>query len=227
MGVTLKIKFVQNTFDLERLFAIHIDVSGEGAGRRHGVEVLNKSAIVLITACLEAYIEDVVKEAFEFLTKNCDDPNNIPNKVKASALEPLKSSNDPTKIWEIAGIGWKKILKNNKNRFIKKFIGHFNTPNPENIDELIHNVLGLRNTSSKWRWQGMSKESSKKKLVEYIKIRGAIAHRTKHMRSVTKSMAEDYLQFVERIVNITDDLIREHVHSITNGFRWPSEEEGE
>lgn len=115
-----KIKFVKNTYDLERLFTIHADVSGEGTGRRHGVEVLNKSAVVLITACLEAYIEDLVKESFEFLIKNCDDPSKIPNKVKTSALGPFKHSNDPTEVWEIAGTGWKKVLKNNKDRCIKK-----------------------------------------------------------------------------------------------------------
>jgi len=196
-----KIDFVNNTFDLERLFAIHANVSGQGEGRRHGVEVLNKSAIVLITACLESYVEDVVKEALEFLIKKCDDPNKIPNKVKVSAFDPLKDSGDPTKAWKIAGSGWKKVLKDNKDRYTKKFIGYFNTPNPDNINELIHNVIGFREISSKWRWQGMSKKASHDKLVEYIKMRGAIAHRTRHMRSITKSMAEDYLQFVERIVN--------------------------
>ena len=220
-----KIKFIHNTFDIERLFAIHIDVSGVAAGRRHGVEVLNKSAIVLITACLEAYIEDVVKEALGFLIRKCNDPSKIPNKIKTSAIHPFKHSNDPTKVWEIAGSGWKKVLKHNKNRCIKKFTGHFNTPKPENIDELIHNVLGLRNITSKWRWRGMSKKSSQKKLIDYIEIRGAIAHRTKHMTSVTKSIAEDYLRFVERIVKLTDDCIREHIKSITNDFPWPSEEE--
>ena len=218
-----KINFVKNTFDLERLFAIHANVSGQGEGRKHGVEVLNKSAIVLITACLEAYIEDVVKEALIFLIKKCNDPDRIPNRVKNSALDPLRNSNDPMRVWEIAGSGWKKVLTDNKDRCIKKFIGQFNTPNPDNIDELIHNVLGFRKISSKWKWRGISKESSRNKLISYIEIRGAIAHRTKHMKNVTKAMAEDYLQFVERIVNIADNCLQEHIKNLTDELPWEAE----
>jgi len=215
-----KIKFVMNTYDLERLFTIHIDVSGEGTGRRHGVEVLNKSAMVLITACLEAYVEDVAQEAFGFLIKKCDDPNKIPNRVKATAIAPLKDVNDPTKLWKIAGSGWKKILRDNKARCLNRFVEHFNTPKPENTDALLHDVLGLRNVTSNWRWQGMSVRSAKKKLTDYIDIRHAIAHRTKHMNSVTKSMAENYLQFVERIVNIIDACVFEHIKNITGKPPW-------
>jgi hypothetical protein len=177
----------------------------------------------LITACLEAYIEDVVKEALDFLVRRCDDPDRIPNKVRTTAFDPLRHSDDPMKVWEIAGAGWKKVLTDNKDRCIKKFIGQFNTPNPENIDELIHNVLGFRKISSKWKWRGISKESSRNKLIGYIEIRGAIAHRTKHMKNVTKAMAEDYLQFVERIVKITDECLQEHINNITDELPWELE----
>lgn len=220
-----KIKFVKNTFDVHRLFTIHTDISGVGAGRRHQLEVLNKSAIVLITACWEAYVEDVAQEGFEFLIKNCDDPSKIPNRVKTSALDPLKNANDPTALWQIAGSGWKKVLKSHKDRCLKKFLGHFHSPSPENVKELFHDLLGIRNISSNWRWRGMSRRASHDNLVKYIDIRGAIAHRTKHAESVTKTMAEGYLQFVERIVNITDDCIREHAKSVTNDYPWKSEEQ--
>ena len=69
----------------------------------------------------------------------------------------------------------------------------------------------------------MSKKASHDKLVEYIEIRGAIAHRTKHIKNVTKSMAENYLQFVERIVNISEECLREHIKNITNEYPWTLE----
>ena len=42
--------FDRNVMDVERLLEIHADVGGDVQGRRFGLEVLNKSAVVLITA---------------------------------------------------------------------------------------------------------------------------------------------------------------------------------
>jgi hypothetical protein len=51
-------QFVANCADIDQLLTIHTDIGGGSAGRRK-LEVLNKSAIVLITAYWEAYCEDV------------------------------------------------------------------------------------------------------------------------------------------------------------------------
>jgi hypothetical protein len=52
-----------NLKEIERLLALHTMVGGKTKGRRYGLEVLNKSAIVLITAYWEAYCEDIAAEA--------------------------------------------------------------------------------------------------------------------------------------------------------------------
>ena len=48
----------ENMREVNRLLEIHWELTGGQPGRRHGVEVLNKSAIVLITACWESLVED-------------------------------------------------------------------------------------------------------------------------------------------------------------------------
>lgn len=53
--------FIDNVSDLTELFKLHVKQTGKGPGRRRGVEVLNRSAIVLTTACWEAFVEDVVR----------------------------------------------------------------------------------------------------------------------------------------------------------------------
>jgi len=227
MASEAKINFTKNTWEIDRLFTIHADISGVDSGRRYQVEVLNKSAVILITGCWEAYIEDVVEECFGFLLNNCDDPHKIPPKARLPASNPLKDSNDPRKIWELAGSGWRKILKNNKECCLKRFIGNFNTPKPKNIDDIFENVIGFSKISSRWKWRGMSKTNSHNKLIKYVEMRGAIAHRSRHTVSVTKPMAEDYLDFIYRLVNITDDCLRDHIKGITNKYPWPAEWEDE
>jgi hypothetical protein len=58
-----RIHFDENCEDVERLLTIHQDLAGNTPGRKYGVEVLNKSAIVLICAYWEAYNEDILHEA--------------------------------------------------------------------------------------------------------------------------------------------------------------------
>ena len=54
--------FDANVADVDRLLALHSTAGGAGQGRRYGLEVLNKSAIVLVTAYWEAYCEDIAAE---------------------------------------------------------------------------------------------------------------------------------------------------------------------
>ena len=77
------LSFRENMKDVNRLMEIHKELTGDDAGRRHGVEVLNKSAVVLITACWEAFVEDVATLGFDFLLSETDSHDNIPKKVLA------------------------------------------------------------------------------------------------------------------------------------------------
>ena len=53
--------------DIQRLWEIHEEVAGPGRGRKHGVEVLNRAALVFISASWEAYVEDLAIEAHAIL----------------------------------------------------------------------------------------------------------------------------------------------------------------
>jgi hypothetical protein len=84
--------FQENMSAVERLLQIHVKLGGERPGRRWGSEGLNKSAVVLLVACWEAYLEDLCFCAFE---------SNL-------ASEPV-------------GDGWKKVLTEHRNKTIKQF----------------------------------------------------------------------------------------------------------
>ncbi len=68
-----------NRDDLDRLWEIHEQESGTTRGRKYGVEVLNKAAVVLVCAAWEAYCEDIVQEAIHHLVDDCSDFNKLPD----------------------------------------------------------------------------------------------------------------------------------------------------
>lgn len=43
--------FLENLEDVGKLLDIHEEISGKSPGRKYGVEVLNKSGVVMTTAC--------------------------------------------------------------------------------------------------------------------------------------------------------------------------------
>ncbi len=81
MSQTLKL-FVGNQEDIEQLWVTHEDYAGEGRGRKHGVEVLNHSVILFVTAIWESFIADLAQEAFDYLITHASDSAHIPQKIK-------------------------------------------------------------------------------------------------------------------------------------------------
>jgi len=76
---------------------IHEGLSGSGPGRRHNLEILNRSALVLLVACLEAFVEDLASHAFDWMLANASEATLIPGRVltlasKGSALTPMNGA---------------------------------------------------------------------------------------------------------------------------------------
>ncbi len=212
--------FEGNKADVDRLLHIHDDISGGGPGRKHGVEVLNKSAIVLITASWEAYVEDVAKEAFDLMLEGKTKPDSWPNKVRALASKTLRESKNELDVWELAGKGWKKVLKSHRQEAVQRWVGKLDTPKSAQVAELFETLLGLKNVCAHWSWQSMSPTQAAKKLDSYITVRGAIAHRTRHDEAIKKGWVRDYLAHVERLVALTDGAVCNHVVEVTGVFPW-------
>jgi hypothetical protein len=61
-------RFAQSNDDILMLWHIHAEVAGRGKGRKRRADVLNRAAVVFISACWESYVEDAAREAFDYLT---------------------------------------------------------------------------------------------------------------------------------------------------------------
>jgi hypothetical protein len=220
MTSNAKSRFDLQKGDIDQLWDIHQQVAGEGPGRKHGVEVLNKAAIVFITACWESYVEDVCLEAFDFLLANASTPDCFPGRVRTLASKALRADLDETKVWLLAGEGWKQILVTHKEAVKAEWLDKLNTPKTAQVNGLFNKMLGLSSLSGSWSWQRMNSEDASSKLDYYITVRGNIAHRVSHDETVYKDWGTDYLAHVERLVNVTDQKVSSHIASLTGSVPW-------
>jgi RiboL-PSP-HEPN len=209
-----------NLEDIRRLLELHSLVGGKGVGRRHRLEVLNKSAIVLITAYWEAYCEDIAAEALAHIVKNAKSSAALPNELKKLLAKELKAGLNELEVWKIADSGWKKYLGDRLDLLKERRNWDLNTPKTDQIDKLFLHALGIEKISNSWGWKGMAVAQSSRKLDKYVALRGAIAHRGKGSATVKKSHVSDYFDFVQNLAGRTGGAVNKHVKAITNKRLW-------
>lgn len=194
----------KNLEEVNRLLSIHSDISGSGPGRKRDVQVINKSALIMLLACWEAYIEDAAENFFNFALENAKEPSVFPEHVLAIAAKEIKNGNT-SRLWALSGDGWKDELKTHKIKILEKYIvkGSFNTPSAANIDRLFSELIGLTSLSREWYWPGMSSAKASDKLAELIDLRGSIAHRVDASRTVYKKDVQDFKRLILRLAVIS------------------------
>jgi len=210
------VTFVKNSYSIHRLFIIHGEITGDRRGRRYNIDVLNKAAIIFITAYWEAYIEDVCKEFSTFILANCTDYKKFPKKGRLAASKKLVKQKDEREVWNLAGEGWKSVVSD----YVDEFLDNFHTPAPNNVDELFKKLLDVPSLSSSWKWAGMSSVKAQSNLQKLIDTRNAIAHGRKPPASVTKKNAEMFLNFVETLVQKTDKYLQGQGKKLINQYPW-------
>lgn len=210
-----KKSFDANVVDITRLLELHSAVGGDLKGRRYGLEVLNKSAIVLITAFWEAYCEDLASEALGFIVDNVSSADLLPKELKKQVAKEINSTKNELEVWKIADRGWQRYLKERLEIMKEKRNRDLNTPKASKIDELFFSTLGIETMSDSWTWKKMSSIKARQKLDKYVTLRGAVAHRGKDSETIKKDQVEDYFGFIRTLAQKTGDAVNRHVGSIT------------
>jgi hypothetical protein len=192
-------KLKESVEDVNRLEEIHEELTGNDRGRRFGVDILNRSQIVLTCASWEAFVEDVATEAAATLTKRIKDPSKIPEPVRRSCMERLVKQNDLGKTWQLISEDWKKALSRNVEALTKGNHGALNTPKSFNVDQLLLSSVGIPKLSDSWSWKKMSANNARKTLDEFVALRGDIAHRLHPEKPVSLAACRKFRSFVERL----------------------------
>lgn len=215
MASNARSAFDQSKHDVDRLLEIHSKLGGSEQGRRYQLEVLNKSAIVLITAIWEAYCEDIVAEGIEHLVKHAKDASALPKGIKKAIAKELKSDQHELAVWQVADNGWRTFLQSRLTQMNEARARKLNAPKTDNLDILFSDGLGIDEISKAWKWAKMSPAQAAKKLDDYVNLRGEIAHRGAGQKSVTKSHVYDFLNHVERLVRKTGKQVNKCVKDAT------------
>lgn len=212
--------FDKNAKDIKRLLAIHADVGGDAKGRRFDLEVLNKSAIVLITAFWEAYCEDIASEALEHLITFAPSGASLPKELKKRIAADLKADTNELAVWDLADSGWKNRVEGRLATITAERNRRLNTPKSNQIDELFSGAIGLVSVSDSWKWPRMSSEKARTKLDNYVTLRGTIAHRGVGEGAVYKWQVEDYFHLVQLLASKTGGRVKSHVRTVTGQDLW-------
>ncbi len=221
MASKARTAFDKNAKDIQRLIELHEDVSGTGPGRRYGVEVLNKSAIVLITAFWEAYCEDIAAEGLEHIVKHSKSADALPDELKKTIAKKLKKEPHELELWKIADDGWRGYLSSHLEDLKKERDRRLNTPKTDQIDELFKAAVGIEKMSRHWYWpKKMKSDRAKEMLDDFVTLRGAIAHRGQHDTSVTKKNVTDYFEHIKLLVAKTGGEVNKHVLKVTKKALW-------
>ena len=228
-----KRNFEQSKREIQDLLKIHAKMEGEQSGqagrRPDRLQVLHRAAIIMITACWEAYLEILFREAFKYLLDHSNNPQEMPSVMIKYACNKIKENKDTSFVWKFAGNNWKDMLKQYANEKLDKF----NTPSTAKINDLFK-YLGLIQLSNCWKWQNMNDQKAVSKLDYYINIRHEIAHgqRSDDLQ-LNKTHVEDYLNHVERLIDETEKEVKKYVEKQINeketasGMERPEKASGE
>lgn len=212
-------RLVENLREVRRLSEIHAVVAGKGPGHKHDVEVLNKSAVVLLVACWEAFVEDLASASFSWLISKATDPSVFPPRVRVLAAKRLRADPDEREIWKLAGEGWKAVLEAHRAEAISKFVSPLNTPRAEQVDRLFQSLIGL-SLSPCWHWHGMPIDRAQATLDRLITLRGEIAHRVAATKAVRMRYVRDMRGFVVRLAVVSHNAVGLQLKARTGVTPW-------
>lgn len=208
--------FNKNLTDIKLLLTLNSKEIRSKHGGPQKIEILNKSAIVLATTCWEAFIEDLASNAMEFMLKHAVDPRILPTSVLVSASNQLIKDKDERRVWDLAGDGWKAVLK----AYCDSTLSCLNTPSHKNIDRLFENLIGLKQLSKSWKWKGVTNDRALTRLDRLISTRGDIAHRLNHDNYITKQDVLDAMKLVLNISVVSSNTVRSHLLKAVGSEPW-------
>lgn len=198
--------------DVHRLIEAHNELNPEGRGRRY-LGHITRSGVVMLCAAWELYIEDVCKESVEFLSRNSQTPNFLPNRVKGMISKHVKNGkNHEFAVLELCHDGWKKVYKNACQNAVERL----HAPKFGTVSALFYDWLGVNDIELESSWR-----NEKERLNEFVTLRGEIAHRGADAQYVNRDSLKTYAALIETFVIDTDNFLADHLKVVDDGNRKP------
>ena len=212
---------VRNNMDeVESILGIRKRIIPHDIDYKHELEVLNKSALVLLVACFESYLEDLAEAAFDIMIENAQTPDVFPGKVLSIAVAPLTEKSSWPGVWKLAGEGWREILIQHKILVLKKHTGAFNSPKSHKIDDLFNSLIGIKSLTGSWHWNGMSTRRAVEKLDDLVSIRGDLAHRLSSSKRIYKKDIVSGIAFIKYLIVLSHNHVNKYLAERTGQEPW-------
>jgi RiboL-PSP-HEPN len=170
--------------DIDNLMWFHENEGGDGPGKRPiQFSSLNKSAIVLLCAAWESYVEAVVCEAAAQCIDSSATPDAMPKSLKKLVSSHVREGKDES-AWQLAaGDGWRTLAQ----AVVQTRVNALNTPRLGQISDLMLATLGVKDIGNNWEWHKNPLGTPSEKLSDFIRLRGSIAHGEQMKRFIKKS----------------------------------------
>jgi hypothetical protein len=102
---------------------------------------------------------------------------------------------------------------------LRQEISRLHNPTAEKASELFRDFAGL-DVSKHWQWNGVDAETACKRLNDYLKLRGDVAHRARIVRDgpperhpVKREDLERAIRFIKMLVKSTDGALASAVNT--------------
>ncbi len=209
--------FYANAVEALSLMTLSKDPKCDGALK----ETLLKSCLVLLVACWESFIEDLLRQSMHTIITHAKSPDDLPKLLKRCVANDLKNDNHDFAVWDLAEDGWKNVLM----KHIEKNIAGFHNPKASNIDVLFKTSLGLENLSSSWESEQLNTSELSLALKKMIEQRGEIAHTVKLSQLFTEADLNTFGWVLIILSGMTINCLRQYIIDIVKVEPWPLEQE--
>jgi hypothetical protein len=217
-------RFDESAADIDTLIDLYEAMvalsKAEGKPIDEGVEVLFRSAVVLMVSHWEAYVEDICSEALEHLVNRMKGASKLPKQIKQQVARDLKAEKNEIAIWQLADDGWKAYLRDRLLIHKEARDRSFNTPRAQSTADFVKMVLGIEDIRTSWTLEGSSPEAVAKKLDALVEVRGQIAHRGRVGSKLDRAFISDHIAFLRKVVSKTGGAINAHLKHITGKGLW-------
>jgi len=204
-------KFHDNLEDVRSLLLTHEQLNPVGQGRR-AMGHLTRSAVVMLAACWERYIEQVLLECIDILTNNLPAPGSLPMAAQKTISAHIKSRLDKHELapLTLANFGWVQVYRELAVAETEKL----NTPKSGQVDVMYQRYLGIARLSDCW-------SITAQQLDDFIAVRGDIAHNGREAPYVRVTAMKEYIAKIYQTVIETDNFLLQTLCGLRQDIRAP------
>lgn len=193
--------------DVDRLIATYEDLTPGGRGRKH-LGHITGSAVVVLSAAWELYIEELIVESAGHLIKCVKHAEQLPDSTKKTLSDSVKRKGQHEHApLRLADEGWKSVLAEICIYKTEKL----NTPKGGNIDELFDTLLGYSGLMDSW-------SIDLNDIDNIVTVRGGVAHRGTSDYYVKINELKEYRRIIITTAFETDNIIPEYFRSLNRRY---------